>query len=90
MVSWRNRRIKIDPAANDAGVEALDPDALAGAWHAADADPHYEDLPCYVPLDVDDGGSPFSDADGAAPNAESPARAMSRAHGARARRLRST
>lgn len=44
--------------------EAIDLDALAGDWFADDgADPHYAELPCYVPLDDDDDVaiSPFID-----------------------------
>lgn len=42
--------------------EVIDLDALAGGWFAHDADPHYAELPCYVPLDDDDDAiSPFID-----------------------------
>lgn len=46
-------------------LDPLDPlfdlDALAGEWFAASADPHYAELPCYVPLDNDDDFGPFGD-----------------------------
>jgi hypothetical protein len=43
--------------------DAIDLDALAGDWFAHDVDPHYAELPCYVPLDDEDDVSisPFID-----------------------------
>ena len=95
MMSWWKRHMQIGRTGNDAGVDDTDIDisdidALAGTSFAADVDPHYADLPCYVPLDVDDDGSPFSDVDGVAPYDEMPARTDGRAHTSRARRSRIT
>jgi hypothetical protein len=40
-------------------LDALDLGVLAGDWFASSSDPHYADLPCYVPLIDDDGLDPF-------------------------------
>jgi hypothetical protein len=36
-----------------------DIDAPAGGWSKRSSDPHYAELPCYVPLVDDDGLDPF-------------------------------
>lgn len=41
----------------------FDLDALAGDWFGNSSDPHYAELPCYVPLIDDDGLDPFGDDD---------------------------
>jgi len=50
-------------SADDLACELFDApfdlDALAGDWFASSSDPHYSDLPCYVPLIDDDGLDPF-------------------------------
>lgn len=37
----------------------FDLDALSGDWFTGGVDPHYSELPCYVPLVDDDGLAPF-------------------------------
>ena len=53
----------VDDRALEPFDEMIDLDALAGDWFADGRDPHYADLPCYVPLDDEDDGaiSPFID-----------------------------
>ena len=40
--------------------DELDFDELSGDWFMPGVDPHYADLPCYVPLIDDDGLEPFA------------------------------
>ncbi len=49
-------------SAEEAALEPFDADALAGDWFPRAADPHYAELPIYVPLDdEDDASGPFDD-----------------------------
>lgn len=63
--TFRSRRQR--SFAHDAILVPLDDDPvlpvldeLAGDWLAPDLDPHYADLPCYVPLIDDEGLEPFA------------------------------
>ena len=48
--------------AEEAALEPFDSDAVAGDWFPRAADPHYAELPYYVPLDDEDEASgPFDD-----------------------------
>jgi hypothetical protein len=56
-------------------IEPIDLDGLAGDWFATGSDPHYSDLPCYVPIvdgDEDEAFDPFRDE--GSPANSSPAR----------------
>lgn len=63
MVARTRQEAQDVTSADDLACELFDApfnlDALAGDWFASSSDPHYSDLPCYVPLIDDDGLDPF-------------------------------